>query len=169
MDNLVYHKSCLIYPIIYDFSNLIMINQTSTIKAAQTHLGLEKVILELLLWVSGLRNWLVSMRMWVQFLALLGGLRIWHCCVGNLQHCSQQCQILSPWCKARDWTHILMDTGQVCYCWATMETSKQGISDGACCLSTRWHIRKTHPEAVRLVIYSLHKHLFLLALYHSAI
>ena len=34
---------------------------------------------ELLLWLSRLRNWLGSMRIWVQSLALLIGLRIWHC------------------------------------------------------------------------------------------
>ena len=31
------------------------------------------------LWLSGLRNQLVSMRMQVRSLALLSGLRIWHC------------------------------------------------------------------------------------------
>ena len=31
MVNLVYHKSCLIYPIIYDLSDLITINQASTL------------------------------------------------------------------------------------------------------------------------------------------
>ena len=30
------------------------------------------------LWLRGLRTHLVSMRMWVQSLALFGGLRIWH-------------------------------------------------------------------------------------------
>ena len=35
--------------------------------------------LEFLLWLSGLKTWLESMRMWVQSLALLRGLRIWHC------------------------------------------------------------------------------------------
>ena len=34
---------------------------------------------EFLLWLSGLRIRLVSLRMWVQSLALLSGLRIWHC------------------------------------------------------------------------------------------
>ena len=31
------------------------------------------------LWLTGLRTRLVSMKMWVQSLALLSGLRIWHC------------------------------------------------------------------------------------------
>ena len=30
--------------------------------------------------LSGLRNWLASMRMWVRSLAQLSGLKIWHCC-----------------------------------------------------------------------------------------
>ena len=34
-------------------------------------------------------------------------------------HCSsRQCRILNPLNKDRDWTGILMDTSQVCYCWA---------------------------------------------------
>ena len=31
-------------------------------------------------------------------------------------------QILNPLGKARDWTHIFMDTSWVCYCWAMTET-----------------------------------------------
>ena len=34
---------------------------------------------EFLLWLSRLRTQLVSMRMWVRFLALLSGLRVWCC------------------------------------------------------------------------------------------
>ena len=38
-------------------------------------------------------------------------------------HCSLwQYQILNPLSKARDQTHILMNTSQVCYYWAAMET-----------------------------------------------
>ena len=38
-------------------------------------------------------------------------------------HCSwQQHQILNPLSKARDQTHVLMDTSQAHYCWATMGT-----------------------------------------------
>ena len=40
--------------------------------------------------------------------------------VCNLYHSSWQCQILNPASKARDQTHILMDTSQVHYHWATM-------------------------------------------------
>ena len=40
----------------------------------------------------------------------------------NLHHSPQKCQILNPRRKARNWTHILMDTGQVCYGWATVGT-----------------------------------------------
>ena len=37
-----------------------------------------------------------------------------HVC--NLYHSSQQCWILNPLSKARDGTHVLMDTSHVCYC-----------------------------------------------------
>ena len=33
--------------------------------------------------------------------------------IGNLHHCLWQCQILNPLSKARDQTHILMDTSQI--------------------------------------------------------
>ena len=44
---------------------------------------------ELLLWLSGLQTRLVSMRMWVWFLALFSGLRI--------QHCQEL------WCRSQTW------------------------------------------------------------------
>ena len=43
-----------------------------------------------------------------------------HIC--DLCHSLWQCQILNPLSEARDCTHILMDTSQVCYHWATMGT-----------------------------------------------
>ena len=43
-----------------------------------------------------------------------------HVC--NLHHSSRQFQILNPLSEARDWTCILMDTSQICFHWATMET-----------------------------------------------
>ena len=42
-----------------------------------------------------------------------------HC---DLHHCSRQRQILNPLSGARDWTHIRMDTSQVCYRRATIGT-----------------------------------------------
>ena len=42
--------------------------------------------------------------------------------VFNLHHSSQQCRILNPLSRARDQTHVLINTSQVCYHWATMET-----------------------------------------------
>ena len=42
-----------------------------------------------------------------------------HVC--DLQHSSRQCQILNPLRKARDRTHVLLDTSWVCYRWATTE------------------------------------------------
>ena len=43
--------------------------------------------------------------------------------VCDLYHSSQQRQILNPLTEARDQTHILMDTSQARYHWATMGTS----------------------------------------------
>ena len=43
-----------------------------------------------------------------------------HIC--SLHHRSRQCRIPDPLSKARDWTHILMDTSQVHFCCATVGT-----------------------------------------------
>ena len=43
-------------------------------------------------------------------------------CVFNLHYSSWQRQLLNSLSEARDQNHILLDTSQVCYCWATMET-----------------------------------------------
>ena len=43
-----------------------------------------------------------------------------HAC--DLHHSSLQCQICNTLSKARDWTHILMDTSRVHYSWATKGT-----------------------------------------------
>ena len=40
----------------------------------------------------------------------------------DLHHSSWQCQLYNPLSKARDQTHILMDTSQVCFCCATTGT-----------------------------------------------
>ena len=37
-------------------------------------------------------------------------------CICDLRHSSRQCWILNPPSKARDRTHILIDTSQVHYC-----------------------------------------------------
>ena len=50
-------------------------------------------ILEFPLWLSGLRTWLVSMRMWVWFLVSLSGLAIWCCCE---LWCKSQMRLGSP-------------------------------------------------------------------------
>ena len=47
--------------------------------------------------------------------------------VWNLHHSSQKQWILNPLSKARDWTHILMDTSQIRYCWATRGTPKNCV------------------------------------------
>ena len=46
-----------------------------------------------------------------------------HVC--DLHHSSQQGQILNPLIKARDRTHVLMDTNQVCYHGATKGTPQR--------------------------------------------
>ena len=43
-------------------------------------------------------------------------------CVSDLHHSSQQCWILTPLSKARDWSHVLKDASLVHYCIATMGT-----------------------------------------------
>ena len=48
-----------------------------------------------------------------------------HVC--DLYHSSQQCQILNPLSKARDWTHVLADTSWVRYCWAMVETPGNSV------------------------------------------
>ena len=40
----------------------------------------------------------------------------------NLHHISPHGWILNPLHKTRDWTCVLMDTGQIRFCWATMGT-----------------------------------------------
>ena len=52
-----------------------------------------------------------------------------HAC--NL-HSSRPRQILNPLSKARDWTHSLMDTSWVHYCWATTETPYIPFWSGFC-------------------------------------
>ena len=42
--------------------------------------------------------------------------------VWDLHRISRQCWIPDPLNEAGDWSHILMDPSQVCYCWATMGT-----------------------------------------------
>ena len=42
--------------------------------------------------------------------------------VCTIHHSSQWSRILKPLSKARDQTHILMDTSWVCYCWVTTGT-----------------------------------------------
>ena len=42
--------------------------------------------------------------------------------VCNLWHSLQQYRILNPLSEARDWTHVLLYTSWVCYCWPTTRT-----------------------------------------------
>ena len=50
-----------------------------------------------------------------------------HVC--DLYHNVWQRWVLNPLSKARSWTHILMDTTRVCFCWATMGTLQQHFWD----------------------------------------
>ena len=43
-------------------------------------------------------------------------------CLCDLHHSSQQCWIPDLLSKARDPTQILLDTSQICFCWATTGT-----------------------------------------------
>ena len=43
-----------------------------------------------------------------------------HVC--NLHCSSRQYQILNPLSEAKDWTYILMDAGQIHFCWVTLGT-----------------------------------------------
>ena len=44
----------------------------------------------------------------------------------SLHHSSQKCRILNPLSKARDRTHMLMDTSQIRFCCATVGTPGSG-------------------------------------------
>ena len=76
-----------------------------------------------------------------------------HIC--DLHHSSEQCQILNPLSKVRDWTHILMVISQVHYCWATMGTPKNPFRFRVFCghlqTCTRWNIWITIVKVPRLV------------------
>ena len=50
--------------------------------------------------------------------------------IGDLHHSSRQCQIVNLLNKARDWTHVLMDTSWVNYYWAIMGTPCLYLRDG---------------------------------------
>ena len=61
-------------------------------------------------------------------------------------HCSLwQCWILNPLTKARDRTCVLMDTSQICFCWATTGTPQTKFSNvvsvSPCWLNSRPCIR----------------------------
>ena len=53
-------------------------------------------------------------------------------CVCDLHHNSRQCCILDPLGKARDQTHVLVDSRQICFCWATKGTPKRS------CFTRTW-------------------------------
>ena len=40
----------------------------------------------------------------------------------DLHHSSQQHRFLNPLSRAKDWTHVHMDTSRVCFCWSTTGT-----------------------------------------------
>ena len=50
-------------------------------------------------------------------------------CICSLYHSSQECRIPNPLSKARDQTHILMDTSQIGFCFAPTETPDSSASE----------------------------------------
>ena len=40
-------------------------------------------------------------------------------------HSSWEYQVLNPLSETRDWTYVLIDASQICFCWATMGTPHQ--------------------------------------------
>ena len=50
-----------------------------------------------------------------------------HIC--DLHHNSLQCQILDPLSEARDQIYDLMDTSQIHFCWAMVETPRQHLKE----------------------------------------
>ena len=59
--------------------------------------------------------------------------------IGNPHHSSWKLQILNPPREARDWIHILMDSSQIRYHWATMGTPK--ISFNGWMAKQLWYIQ----------------------------
>ena len=71
-----------------------------------------------------------------------------HVC--ELHHSSWQCQILNPLSKARDWTHVLMDTGQIHFQWAMMGTPKifnREHSTSKAIIKIWWRNQKLYRQA----------------------
>ena len=58
----------------------------------------------------------------LQLLAYTTPRQCWIQAASDLLYSSQQHWIPKPLYRARDWTHILMDTGWFCYPWATVRT-----------------------------------------------
>ena len=70
----------------------------------------------------------LGVKLEIQVAAYMTALAMWdpsH--IWDLQHSSQQCQIPNPLSKVRDQTHVLMDTSQVHYHWATTGTQHRII------------------------------------------
>ena len=67
----------------------------------------------------------------------------------ELQHSSQQCQILNPLSEARDQTHILMDTSYIHYHWATTGTPQEVFFRALCCTDISFFVSfllmRTYP------------------------
>ena len=70
-----------------------------------------------------------------------------HVC--DLHHSSWQCWILSPLSEARDWTHILMETSQVYFRWATTGTPSSPI------FNTYIQCKVTPPDSYKKITWSL--------------
>ena len=49
--------------------------------------------------------------------------------ISDLHHSSQKCQIPDPLSKARDWTHVLMDSSRIHFCCTTKGTPRKIFND----------------------------------------
>ena len=79
----MYNWITLLYRSYHNLIHQLYFNETSKMRKK-----------EFLLWLSGLRTQPKPIRMWVWYLALLGGLRIWHCHRGN-----SDLLLLWLWCR----------------------------------------------------------------------
>ena len=88
----------------------------------------------------------------------------WATRICDLDHSSQQCQIVNPLNRARHQTHVLVDTSWACFLWATTRTFK-------ICPHIVWHSSHKRWSLICVLLkisqacYSLIKHVEDMMLY----